>query len=86
MGQELNSGGAKPAAERALCVDLDGTLVRTDLLHETLCCFLKRNPVSVTVIILLFGSMTTVCFENITIPAIPRTSRRIPSRKPARLF
>ena len=34
----------KPAVvTRPLCVDLDGTLIRTDLLFESLCLLLKRN-------------------------------------------
>lgn len=31
------------AASRPLCVDLDGTLIRTDMLFESLCLLLKRN-------------------------------------------
>ena len=31
-------------AERPLCVDLDGTLLRTDTLHEALCALLKHKP------------------------------------------
>ena len=34
-----------PAAQdRALCVDLDGTLLDTDLLYESLLVLLARNP------------------------------------------
>ena len=34
---------AGPSAERPLCVDLDGTLVSTDTLHENLLAFLKHR-------------------------------------------
>src|SRR3546814_412316 len=30
--------------QRALCVDLDGTLLRSDLLHESLLALLAQNP------------------------------------------
>ena len=32
-----------PAPNRALCIDLDGTLLRTDLLYEALLALLSRN-------------------------------------------
>ena len=32
------------AAEAALCVDLDGTLIRTDMLHEAIFMLLRMNP------------------------------------------
>ncbi|MGV8864883.1 MAG: UbiA family prenyltransferase [Pseudomonas sp.] len=35
---------SSPAPERALCVDLDGTLVRTDLLYESTLALIALNP------------------------------------------
>src|SRR5689334_11147762 len=34
----------EPVSERPLCVDLDGSVVRTDLLFESFLLLLKRNP------------------------------------------
>ncbi len=34
-----------PTQERAMCIDLDGTLVKTDLLVESILSLLSRNPV-----------------------------------------
>lgn len=36
-----------PANQRAFCVDLDGTLLRSDLLHESLLALIARNPLYV---------------------------------------
>lgn len=36
--------GANTRAAPALCVDLDGTLVRSDMLYESLLALLRRNP------------------------------------------
>src|ERR1700722_2588137 len=49
MNQQLRDEAAArtssaPSAQSVLFVDLDGTLVRTDLLYETLMCAIKRNP------------------------------------------
>src|SRR4051812_23341774 len=38
------SPASAPAPDVPLVVDLDGTLVRTDTLHESLLVLLKRNP------------------------------------------
>ncbi|ANI17022.1 MULTISPECIES: UbiA family prenyltransferase [Pseudomonas] len=40
---DLNEGGGAPIP---LCVDLDGTLVRTDMLHETVLLLAKSSPFS----------------------------------------
>lgn len=38
---------APAPADTALCIDLDGTLVKTDLLYESLLALLSRNPLYV---------------------------------------
>jgi 4-hydroxybenzoate polyprenyltransferase len=43
----VDSVAAAPAPQRPLCVDLDGTLIRTDLAVEHLLQLLKRNPLYV---------------------------------------
>jgi len=40
MGEIVSSAESEPA----LCVDLDGTLVRTDTLHESLCALFRQHP------------------------------------------
>jgi len=47
MDAQLNAGGAKETngkAEPPLCVDLDGTLLKSDMLHEALRALLMRRP------------------------------------------
>ena len=41
---------ASGAAEAPLCVDLDGTLVRTDLAWECILCLLKNQPLALFLI------------------------------------
>lgn len=36
--------------DRVLCVDLDGTLLRTDMLFETLCAFMRESPTNVLLV------------------------------------
>jgi 4-hydroxybenzoate polyprenyltransferase len=41
----LNSDSASPAdRSRPICVDLDGTLIKSDSLFDAVCQFLRRNP------------------------------------------
>ena len=37
----------QPDSAVPLCVDLDGTLIKTDLLWEHLACLLRRNPLAI---------------------------------------
>ncbi|OJY71722.1 MAG: hypothetical protein BGP16_14130 [Sphingobium sp. 66-54] len=39
--------GEETGAKRPLCVDLDGTLIRTDLLHEAVIHYLKSSPLAI---------------------------------------
>jgi apolipoprotein N-acyltransferase len=41
------SANLKPDSEVPLCVDLDGTLIKTDLLWEYLARYLRRNPLAI---------------------------------------
>jgi phosphoserine phosphatase len=44
--------GPLPRGSTPLCVDLDGTLIRTDLLHESIVILLKRNPLIILALVL----------------------------------
>lgn len=41
-----SAAGASSSSQLPLCVDLDGTLLRTDLLHESALLLLKKNPLN----------------------------------------
>jgi len=43
-GNNQASAGSEGTRSRVLCIDLDGTLVKTDTLHEALVSLLKRQP------------------------------------------
>ena len=44
---DMTTTDSQHAPDVALCVDLDGTLLRTDILHESLLVLLRRNPLLV---------------------------------------
>jgi len=46
LAQDLNPAEAAAAA-RPLCVDLDGTLIKSDSLFDAVCRFVRRNPLRV---------------------------------------
>ena len=42
--QQMPPSATNPPEKIPLCVDLDGTLIKTDVLWESLMLLLKRNP------------------------------------------
>ena len=42
-------------ASKVLCIDLDGTLIRTDSLQEAILCFIKKNPLRLILVLLWLG-------------------------------